>query len=363
MARQIKSVDAVALLTEVFPMAEDDYRDNTEVAVPAEIIESTETLFASITQAYREALVGCAVARILDPDIDIRYPATEDGDNAFSGRSLADKVVTPFLRDRSIPISASPYLSALRGGAKFIPGGAPRIQRDKVGFNALVTVVEYLRELDEDEVRKYLRYLFRGFIHLREASKVPLKKIAKPNLEQLGLLINGLLSVKSGGRLPALLTTAMFQTLSECHGLKWEVEFQGINVADKASGAVGDLTIKKGGVIILGVEVTERPIDQGRVTLVFNQKVSPSGLLDYLFVTTAEPHFEAREAARSYTAVGHEMNFVQLDDWLINNLASIGPGCRAIFQDKVLDLLSVQSADLKVAWNDQMDLAIGIKPA
>src|SRR5579863_7475365 len=102
-------------------------------------------------------------------------------------------------------------------------------------------------------------------------------------------LIKGMLTVKSGGRIPAMLATAMFQTISECHSLRWEIEFQGINVADKASGAVGDITIRKDGALVLGVEVTERPIDQARVTLTFNQKVSPGGLADHLFITTAEP--------------------------------------------------------------------------
>ena len=72
----------------------------------------------------------------------MRADGTESGDNAFSGRSLADNAVTPFLRDRAIPISASPYLSSLRGGAKFVKDGAPRIQRDKEGFDALVTVID-----------------------------------------------------------------------------------------------------------------------------------------------------------------------------------------------------------------------------
>jgi hypothetical protein len=151
--------------------------------------------------------------------------------------------------------------------------------------------------------------------------------------------IAALLTVKSGGRIPALLATAMFQTISECHALGWNVEFQGINVADKQSGAVGDITISKGGTLILGVEVTERPIDQARVRSTFNQKVSPSGLADYLFITTAKPGNDALAAARSYTGVGHEINFVPLAGWLVHNLATIGPMCRALFQAKMIDLL------------------------
>lgn len=364
MAHQIKPDDALAVLGELFPLAEDDFRDDAAVIVPEPTVVAIERLFSSVTQAYREALVGCAVARIINQDIDIRLPATESGDDAFSGRSLADNAVTPFMRDRAIPISASPYLSSLRGGAKFIQGGAPRIQRDQEGFDALVSVVDYLRGLDASAAKGFLRYLLRRFVQLRETGNIALKKIAKPNLEQLGSLITGLLTVKSGGRIPALLATAMFQTISECHALGWEVEFQGINVADKASGAVGDITISKGGAVILGVEVTERPIDQARVTLTFNQKVSPSGLADYLFITTAKPDDGALAAARSYTGVGHEMNFVPLTAWLVHNLSTVGPACRALFQAKIIELLTAQGvpAEIRVAWNDKMDEAIGLKP-
>ncbi len=365
MPHQIKTNEAVELLRKSFSLAEDDYREHSAAKVPEAIAEATKRLFTSVTQAYREALVGCAIARVIDQGIDIRLPATADGEHAFSGRSLADNVVTPFLRDRAIPISASPYLSALRGGAKFLKDGAPRIQRDKEGFDALVVVVDYLRVLGVGEAKKYLRYLLRQFIELREAGVIVLKRIAKPNLDQLGNLIAGLLTVKSGGRIPAMLATALFQTVSECHSLGWDVEFQGINVADKASGAVGDITILRGGKIVLGVEVTERQIDQARVTLTFNQKVSPNEVADYLFITTATPEKEAIEAARRYTGVGHEMNFVPLVPWLIHNLAIVGPACRALFQAKMIDLLMAQgtSADLRVAWNDKMDQALGVKPA
>jgi SacI restriction endonuclease len=360
---RIKPTDALALMSELFPLAEDDFREQAAIDIPAHIASSTGRLFSSDTQAYREALVGCAIARILNAEIDIRLPSTESGKNAFSGRSLADNAVTPFLRERAIPVSVSPYLSSLRGGAKFIKGGAPRIQRDPLGFEALVDIVDYLREINSDEARSYLRYLLRCFIQLREAGNIVLKRISAPSLEQLRKLITAMLRVKSGGRISSMFAVAMFQTISECHALGWTVEFQGINVADVASGAVGDITISKDGELLLGVEVTERIIDQSRITLTFDRKMSPSGLLDYLFITTTRPEEEALAAARSYTAVGHEMNFVPLIDWLIYNLATIGRKCRALFQTKMIDLLSGEGipAEIRVAWNDKLDEAIGVK--
>ncbi|GIK51662.1 MAG: hypothetical protein BroJett014_06350 [Planctomycetota bacterium] len=362
MARQIDVDLASNLLAELFPLAEDDIAKKKVPDLPQEILSATEQLFVSKTQAYREALVGCALARILDSKVDVHFPSTEFGENAFSGRSLSEGAVTPFLRDREVPVSANPYLSSLRGGAKFIADSPPRIQRDKDAWIALVRLVDFVADSEPSLAREYLRFLLSQFVRLREASHIALKKIAKPNLEQLSQLIKGLLTVKSGGRIAAILATAMFQTLSDCHNLGWNVEFQGINVADKASGAVGDITIKKGSEIILGVEVTERAVSQSRVTATFKDKVSPGGIQDYLFVTTNEPDGDAVTAARNYTAVGHEMNFVPLAAWLRHNLASIGRECRTLFQSKVIDLLMPHGADLKVAWNDQMDAALGVKP-
>ena len=222
MPRQIEHAEATDLLAELFAGAEDDFRDGVGTEHPEEIVRATEKLFTSVTQAYRQALVGCAIARALDPRIDIRFPATQSSQNAFSGRSLDENVVARFLRERSIPISAaSPYLSALRGGAKFVKDGQPRIQRDQPSFDALVSIIDYLRGLDVHATRAYLRYLLRRFIQLRESSTISLKRIAKPNLEQLRRLIEGLLIIRSGGRIPAFITTAMFQTLSDCLQLGW----------------------------------------------------------------------------------------------------------------------------------------------
>lgn len=241
-------------------------------------------------------------------------------------------------------------------------GGEPRIQRDKEGFAALVEIVDYLRAATADSAQNYLQFLLRRFIRLRESSQIPLKQIRKPNLDQLNQLIEGLLTLRSGGRIPAFLATAMFQTISDCHQLGWNVEFHGINVADRPSGAVGDITIHSAGMIVLGVEVTERRLDGGRVRLVFDQKVSTTGINDYLFISTTQPENSARIAARSYTAVGHEMNFVDLVSWLVNNLATLGPECRAIFQAKMIALLNSPDvpAEIKVGWNSKMDVAIGV---
>jgi len=144
MAYPIDSGAARDLLKTALDTAEEAYRDRSQPSAHEDIVAYTDCLFTSSTRAYREALVGCVVARYVDDRINIRHPATTTSKEAFSGRSLADQVVTPFLQESAIPVSKSPYLSSLRGGARFERGGAPRIQRDAAGFDALVSIVDYV---------------------------------------------------------------------------------------------------------------------------------------------------------------------------------------------------------------------------
>src|SRR5690349_20808081 len=89
---EAREVLAVALAT-----AERAFHERSVPSVSEEMASKTERLFSSSTQAYREALVGCLVARCVNERINIRHPSTETSEAAFSGRSLADYVITPFL--------------------------------------------------------------------------------------------------------------------------------------------------------------------------------------------------------------------------------------------------------------------------
>ena len=356
MGRQIDYVAAKSLLAQIFSQAETHFRDNIPVQVPDGIVEATERLFASSTQAYREALIGCALARILDPEIDIHLPYMNQGANAFNGRTLDETVVNPFLQERSVPCSKAPYLSSLRRNIRFEQDTAKGL-RDKEAFYAMLRFIDELMGSDEEAANSYLLFLMVAFVLLRDSADITLRKIGRLSLDQYSSLAGGLLSTPSGGLVPVLLAVAMFKTIKDCYGLDWEIEWQGINVADSASGAGGDITIRRNHEIVLVVEVTERPIQRERVVSTFNTKISPSGLDDYLFLYSVNaPSQDARAAAQKYFAQGHEINFVSVREWIITTMTTIGPKCRAMFTVKCLELLGAKGvpAAVKQTWNDQV---------
>jgi len=155
-----------------------------------------------------------------------------------------------------------------------------------------------------------------------------------------------------------LLVVAAFQTIRDFFGTNWRVDFQGINVADAAAGAGGDVTISVGQDILLAAEITERPIDPHRIIATFNTKIAPKGIRDYLFFAPlTDLADDVLVLARQYFAQGHEVNFLVVRDWIIALLSTVGSEGRKTFNQRFMELLDTQDIPraLKVAWNDQVD--------
>ncbi|MEQ1889316.1 MAG: restriction endonuclease, SacI family [Alphaproteobacteria bacterium] len=347
-------VRAKNLLTELFAEAEDAFVKKQTPSVDEKVEKAAEVLFRSSTQSYREVLLGCGLVRLLAPSINIRLPYMNQGDEAFNGRTLDERVINPFLHDRRIPSSKGPYLAVFRRSVELQPEIISGL-KDKSGYEAMMLFLDALEVAKNDDARALVLHLLHCFLVMREAATISLAKISRLSLEQYGALMDSLLQVSSGGLVPVLLVVAMLRTINACYSLNWEVEFQGINVADKASGAGGDVTVRGDKRLLLAIEVTERPIDKARVVSTFNTKIVEAGIEDYLFVYAhAEPGEDARQAARTYFSQGHEINFVQVQEWILNNLGTLGSKCRAIFTQEILKLLDTPQvpAKVKVAWND-----------
>ena len=342
-------------LDALFEKAEAAYRDLHPPAVDPAVQVVADILIVSATQSFREVLLGCGLARLADRAINIRRPYVSQGPDAFNGRTLDEKVVNPFLGERFIPSTKGPYLAVFRRNVEFVPETG-RGLRDTRAWQAFLDYVSALDQAQTDEeVGVLLTYLLYRFVELREVASVTLSRIARLNLDQHERLIDGLLQTPSGGLLPVLLTVAMFKTFKECYGLDWHIDWQGINVADKASRAGGDVTILHDGRVILAVEVTERPIDRSRVVSTFNTKIAPGGIEDYVFLAAGpSPGSEARATAMQYFAQGHDLSFLHVKPWLINNLGTIGSRCRSAFTAEFLMLLDSREVPgtLKVRWND-----------
>jgi len=327
-------------------------------AALADLGRHVDAVFESRTQAYREVLLGCFLARIQNRAIDICKPYASQGERAFNGRSLDEKVVNPFLQDHRIPCTKGPYLSVFRRTVPFTEETRQGV-RDKEGYDAFLEVLRHVESLtNEAELFELLVHMLACFVQLRDVANVGLTKLQRVSLDQLDALIAGLLDTPSGGRLPVLLGVAGFQTAIDHFGLDWTLDFQEINVADAAAQVSGDITIRQDGQVLLAVEVTERKVDKARVVATFNTKVAAHGIEDYVFLTTTAPDNDVKRQAYRYYAQGHEMNFALVRDWLRTLLTTMGKRGRELFHQKLVALLEGPDipASLKVAWNKQVEI-------
>jgi hypothetical protein len=316
-----------------------------------------DSIFQSQTQAYREVLVGCILARLCDRSIDIHKPYVNQGDDAYNGRTLDERTVNPFLHEKRIPASKGPFLAAFRRSVMFDKNTREGM-RDKSGYDSLLALIDSVADINsEKELKDLLRYLLFRFICLRTAADVPLSKLRRISLEQYGSLIEALLSTPSGGRFPVMLVEATFSAIKKTYTLPWAIEVQGINVADRAAGVGGDIVIRKDGTVVLAVEVTERPVEKSRVMSTFQTKIAPQGIEDYLFLVRGQTDDEAMQQARQYFSQGHEVNFLQITEWMLMILATIGKEGRSIFNNLLIEKLNAADipATLKVAWNKNIE--------
>jgi len=332
--------------------------------VPQDIQQACAALFSSATQAYREVLLGCVLARLQIPEIDVRQPYAKQGPRAFSARTLDERVINPLLHEKRIPCSRGPYLSVFRRSVRFDADTREGL-RDKEGYDALLAVLSHLELLESPRlVGELLVYLLFQFLQLREQASVSLTPVHRLSLEQIDLLVDGLLNTPSGGRLPVILVVATLESIKERFGLDWTIEYQGINVADVASGTAGDIQVRRGAQVLFAAEVTERQVGRSRVVATFATKVAPAGVEDYLFFGRSDVATEARQQAHQYFAQGHEVNFLAIREWIRNVLGTIGRPGRDIFHRKLLDLLEAPEvpAALRAAWNEQVEKRLAGTP-
>jgi hypothetical protein len=366
MAAHLNYNRARNVLEEAFREVEADLRQGRPAPdVPDFVVRACATIFQSETQSYREVLLGCIVAKILDHSVNVRQPYARQGPKAFGARSLDQKVINPFLQDHQIPASRGAYLAVFRRSVQFVPQTKEGL-RDQRGYDAFLEVLGYLEGVADDaRLGAFLRFVLRRFAELREAAQVTVNRLQRLSLPQYDALIAGLLALQSGGRLPVLLVQATVLAMRETLGLNWEIISQGINVADRPVGVGGDITIARRGTPVLVIEVTEQPVDRARLVATFRTKISPAALTDYLFVQrAAEIPPELLQQAQQYFAQGHEVSFVEIRRWVLDVLAAIGREGRNAFLRTIQDL--IDSADipgwLKAAWNELIARIVGGGP-
>lgn len=190
------------ILNEQFREVENELLTGRQPTPPDATGQPFEAVFASNTQAYREALLGCCIARIQDKRVNVRLPYINQGEGAFNGRTLDERVVNPFLQANRIPGSRGPYLGVFRRSVRFDESTRNGL-RDRNGYDAFLELIAYLEHTSGGEdLIAFARYLLYKFAALREAHAVPLSRLHRISLEQYDTFISGLLTCQAAEDFP-----------------------------------------------------------------------------------------------------------------------------------------------------------------
>jgi DNA adenine methylase len=272
-------------------------------------------------------LLACALAKSYDPAVDIRKPYTEiEDDDAYSGRTYDEKYITSFITEHNLPCNATTaFLTpALRNrNVALTPDlnlvGHPaqlyqvvlqlltNVYEGKVSAQDLLAEVIRWLLVVRNEKRQRMATLLEGL----RASKdgVPL------SAETIVTLIEQHLNSPRASRLPVLVVAAAYQTVEKYLGERIRPLY-GHNVADKQTGALGDLeiTLANDNNIVTSYEMKTRRVTKDDLNHALHKIITTGKKIDnYIFITTDVIEQEVSDYAKGLYEKTEGIEIVVLD--------------------------------------------------
>jgi hypothetical protein len=273
-------------------------------------------------------LMSCALAKAYNPKVDARKPYTEIGeDDAFSGRTLDEQVLGPFINEYQLPCNpTTAFLTpALRNRNIVLTPDVNLVGRPPQLYQAVLNMLTAIQagQVEAGAVlRECLRILFvvknekeQRMSTLLAGLKTTKQEAVPLSAENIVTLIQQHLNCKGASRLPVLAVAAAYTAAEKCLGEAVK-PLQGHNAADVQTGSLGDveITLVNDEKVVTSYEmkmrrVTREDIDHGL------RKINDSGkrVDNYIFITTDVIDPEVAEYAISLYEKTGGIEFVVLD--------------------------------------------------
>lgn len=266
-------------------------------------------------------LLSCLAAKIDNPAIDIRKPYTSiAGGDSFSGRKYDESIIQRLITEFKLPCNnTTAYLTpAFRNGNEIMQPGLTLEGRPRELYAETLHVLNaiYTQQLEPEQL---LRELFRQLIVVRDQQTRRINELLESlsttvggqplSSEQIITLVEQHLNCPNSSRLPTLVISAAYQSVSQYLG---EVTrpLNAHNSADKQTGAFGDveITLMNDNSVVTCYEMKDKRVTRHDIDValpkIANQGVS---LDNYIFITTEPIDEEVMQYAKSlYNRIGVE---------------------------------------------------------
>jgi DNA adenine methylase len=258
-------------------------------------------------------LMACLLAKVHRPEVDVRKPYTEIGeDDAFSGRTYDELYITAFIDKYKLPCNpTTAFLTpALRNRNATLTPNLNLVGRPPKLYQ---TVLQLLTDVHEGKVsaENMLAEVIRCLLVVRDEQRVRMQtllaqletvKDATPlSSEAIVTLIQQHLSSPKSSRLPVLIVTAAYKAAETRLGEK-VLPLQSHTAADKQTGALGDLevTLIDDDAVVTSYEMKAKRVTIDDINHAL-QKISESSaqIDNYIFITTDVIDPEVKDYATS----------------------------------------------------------------
>ena len=287
-----------------------------------ELLEKTMFICRNIkNKAPIRFLLSCFAAKIDNPAIDIRKPYTSiGGGDSFSGRKYDESVIQRLVTEFKLPCNnTTAYLTpAFRNGNEIM---RPGLKLEGRPPELYVEMLDVLNAVHEQRLmpEQLLREMFRQLIIVRDQQTRRINELLESlsttvggqplSSEQIITLVEQHLNCPNASRLPTLVVSAAYQSVSQYLG---EVirPLNAHNSADKQTGALGDveITLMNDNSVVTCYEMKDKRVMRHDIDVAL-PKIAEQGvsLDNYIFITTEPIDDELMQYAKSlYNRIGVE---------------------------------------------------------
>ncbi|MGO9246410.1 MAG: restriction endonuclease, SacI family [Verrucomicrobiia bacterium] len=267
-------------------------------------------------------LMACTLAKLDDPELDIRKPFIEvytgaAKRGAYSGRGYDEQYIFDLITRHHLPCSpTTAFLTPgfrtknvvltkdqkLRGRPaemyEYILEVLDAIHRGKLSARDVLLESIRLLIIERNNRKKRLETLLQGL--RRDASELPL------SAEDIVKLIEQHLQCKYASRLPVLIVAAAYLAAAEKLG-EQVLRLNPHNAADKQTGALGDVEITLLGddKVVTTYEMKDKLVTRGDIDIAVEKIAQGANVQNYIFITTEPVDAEVRTyAAEKYAELG-----------------------------------------------------------
>jgi DNA adenine methylase len=265
------------------------------------------------TKSGIRAVLACSLAKVHNPNLDIRKPYTEIGDpDSYSGRTIDEQYIEDFVLDRDLPANqTTAWLTpAFRTNSETLERGT-----ELTGTPAKLykSVIDLLNDVYEGKISasELLVETFRQQLLLKREQQNRLEQLKEEiggeedkiplSSEEIVTLVNQHLESPHSSRLPVLVVAAAYRAAESNLGTEVRSLYSH-NAPDVQTGALGDveITVENSSEIVTCYEMKYKEVTEGDVRTAVKKIGRYDGRIDnYIFITTEDIDEDVRDYMKS----------------------------------------------------------------